>query len=115
VEPIYFAGPAEFRAWLEEHHEAESELFVGYHKTGSGRPSMTWPESVDQALCFGWIDGARRRRAYPEARAFFARQPPGYRRTMADWVASAKRPETRERRLAQLIGASAEGRRVQFL
>lgn len=60
MEPIFFETPAEFRAWLEEHHAGEAELLVGFHKRGSGRPSMTWPESVDQVLCFGWIDGVRR-------------------------------------------------------
>jgi uncharacterized protein YdeI (YjbR/CyaY-like superfamily) len=60
MEPIFFETPAQFRAWLEEHHADEAELLVGFHKKGSGRPSMTWPESVDQALCFGWIDGVRR-------------------------------------------------------
>lgn len=61
VAPTYFATAEEFRAWLERHHQTASELIVGYHKVGSGRPSMTWPESVDEALCFGWIDGVRRR------------------------------------------------------
>ncbi len=56
----YFETPADFRAWLEQHHGTASELLVGFHKKGSGRPSMTWSESVDQALCFGWIDGVRR-------------------------------------------------------
>jgi uncharacterized protein YdeI (YjbR/CyaY-like superfamily) len=60
VKAIYFSSPAEFRAWLEEHHDTESELLVGYHKKSTGVPSMTWPESVDEALCFGWIDGIRR-------------------------------------------------------
>ena len=57
MEPTFFATPEDFRAWLEAHHGTESELLVGFHKKGSGRPSITWPESVDQALCFGWIDG----------------------------------------------------------
>ena len=61
MEPTFFATPDEFRAWLQEHHATESELLVGFHKKGSGRPSITWPQSVDQALCFGWIDGVRRR------------------------------------------------------
>lgn len=60
MEPFYFASPEEFRAWLAAHHETEKELIVGYHKKGTGKPSMTWPESVDEALCFGWIDGVRR-------------------------------------------------------
>ena len=61
MEPTFFATPEDFRAWLEAHHETERELLVGFYKKGSGRPSITWPESVDQALCFGWIDGVRRR------------------------------------------------------
>ncbi|HWK89064.1 MAG TPA: YdeI/OmpD-associated family protein [Longimicrobium sp.] len=60
TDPVYFATPAEWRAWLEAQHDRESELLVGFHKVGSGRPSITWPQSVDQALCFGWIDGVRR-------------------------------------------------------
>jgi uncharacterized protein YdeI (YjbR/CyaY-like superfamily) len=60
MEPTFFATPAQLRAWLEEHHESATELLVGFYKKGSGRPSITWPESVDQALCFGWIDGVRR-------------------------------------------------------
>jgi uncharacterized protein YdeI (YjbR/CyaY-like superfamily) len=60
VRPTFFATPGEFRRWLERHHESEGELWVGFHKKGSGRPSMTWPESVDEALCFGWIDGVRK-------------------------------------------------------
>lgn len=61
MEPTFFATPDGFRAWLEGHHATERELLVGFHRKGSGRPSITWPESVDQALCFGWIDGVRRR------------------------------------------------------
>src|SRR4029079_6532335 len=59
-EPTFFAEPADFRAWLEENHERASELWVGFHKKATGRPSITWPEAVDEALCFGWIDGIRR-------------------------------------------------------
>ena len=59
MEPIYFATPAEFRAWLEANHETQTELVVGFYKKASGVPSMTWPEAVDEALCFGWIDGVR--------------------------------------------------------
>jgi uncharacterized protein YdeI (YjbR/CyaY-like superfamily) len=59
-EPTFFATPTDLRAWLEEHHDTRTELLVGYYKKGSGRPSITWPESVDEALCFGWIDGVRR-------------------------------------------------------
>ncbi|MDX9942582.1 MAG: YdeI/OmpD-associated family protein [Bacteroidales bacterium] len=57
---IFFNSQDEFRKWLEIHHEKETELVVGFYKVDSGKPSMTWPQSVDQALCFGWIDGIRR-------------------------------------------------------
>jgi uncharacterized protein YdeI (YjbR/CyaY-like superfamily) len=185
MEPTFFATAAEFRAWLERNHESVTELLVGFHKKGSGRPSITWQESVDQALCFGWIDGVRRRiddtsysirftprkprstwsavnvkrmqelidqglvapagmaaferraddrtaiysyeqrrnaklepdqarrlKANDEARAYFESQPPSYRRAAIHWVTSAKKPETRERRLQQLIVCSAAGKPV---
>jgi uncharacterized protein YdeI (YjbR/CyaY-like superfamily) len=185
VKPVFFATPEEFGAWLEEHHESADELLVGFHKNGSGRPSITWPESVEQALRFGWIDGVRRSlgdesytirftprkrtsnwslvnvakveelkerglmapaglrayeartpertgvysteraeaavlpkeferrfRANPTAWQWFGDRAPGYRRTATHWVVSAKREETRLRRLAQLIECSAEGRNV---
>ncbi len=60
TQPIFFSTKEEFRTWLEKHHEDEKELLAGFYKTGSGKPSMTWSESVDQALCFGWIDGVRK-------------------------------------------------------
>ena len=188
MEPIFFATPDEFRAWLQEHHATESEVLVGFHKKGSGRPSITWPQSVDQALCFGWIDGVRRRiddasysirftprkarstwsainlrrvaelaadglmhpagiaaferrsddktaiysyeqreaaqldaeqerrfRANARAWDWFQAQAPSYRRTATYWVASAKRQETRERRLERLISDSAAGRPIPSL
>jgi uncharacterized protein YdeI (YjbR/CyaY-like superfamily) len=59
--PTFFATPADFRRWLARNHEKAAELWVGFHKRGTGRPSITWPESVDEALCFGWIDGVRYR------------------------------------------------------
>jgi uncharacterized protein YdeI (YjbR/CyaY-like superfamily) len=185
VKPTFFATPAAFRAWLEKHHASATELLVGFHKKDSGKPSITWPESVDDALCFGWIDGVRRSlgpeaysirftprkptsiwsrvnvdnverltkegrmrpaglrayaartaartgvysferytearlttaeekslRANKKAAAFFDAQPPWYRRTALHWVTSAKREDTRARRLAQLIKDSAAGRRI---
>lgn len=57
---IFFPTPQEFRNWLEENHQNEKELLVGFYKVGTKKPSMTWSESVDQALCFGWIDGVRK-------------------------------------------------------
>ena len=189
MEPTYFATPAEFRAWLERHHADRSELLVGFHKRDSGRPSITWPEAVDEALCFGWIDGVRRSlgpdaytirfsprrarstwsavnvrrageliaerrmtaaglaayearsgdrsgttysyeqrrqaaldagqearfRAVPAAWEWFQARPPSYRRAAIHWVTSAKREETRARRLAMLIEDSAAGRAVKPL
>ncbi|MGE0868417.1 MAG: YdeI family protein [Kofleriaceae bacterium] len=179
--PMFFANPGRFRAWLAKHHASAQELVVGFYKKASGRPSITWAESVDEALCFGWIDGVRHslgedaytirftprrptsiwsrinvarvaelerlgkmtpsgRRAFtartPErtgvysaerkgqklapvheqalranakASAFFDAQPPWYQRSAVHWVVSAKRAETRDRRLAQLIACSARG------
>lgn len=184
----YFASPAEFRAWLETHHETARELLVGFHKRATAKPSMTWPESVAEALSFGWIDGVRRRvdderytirftprkpgsswsalniatmerliaegrvrpaglRAFeqrsveksavysyenrhravldPEyerafrrdraAWAFFEKQAPWYRQTSIYWVVSAKRPETRTKRLERLIACSAAKTRLPAL
>jgi uncharacterized protein YdeI (YjbR/CyaY-like superfamily) len=181
----FFPSAAAFRAWLIEHHATATELLVGYYKVGTGRPSMTWSDSVDEALCFGWIDGVRRRiddhsymirftprrptsiwsavnlakikaltaagrmhpagiRAYETrqpsrlgvysfeqaepaafdaaqeatfrddavAWAYFEQAPAGYRRTVTHWVVSAKQLATRERRLAQLMQACREGRRL---
>jgi len=186
--PRFFASPAEFRTWLEENHATAEELVVGFHKKATGRPTMTWTESVREALCFGWIDGIRRSlgeegytirftprrprsiwsarnvqhveeliaegrmrpaglaayearspertaiysfeqrhsarldreqekrfRAKPAAWSFFQEQPPSYRRTAIFWVISAKREETRTRRLEQLIADSAAGRRIALL
>jgi uncharacterized protein YdeI (YjbR/CyaY-like superfamily) len=179
--PIFFASPKEFYDWLEEHHATETEVYVGYYKTHTGKRGMSWSEAVDQALCFGWIDGRantideerymqrftprrpgsnwsdinvekvarleeaglmrpagraafeRRRdggaapapelppeyderlRANPSAAEYFDAKPEWYRRTAWRWVMSAKREETRERRLAQLIEDSAGGLDVKPL
>ena len=60
-EPRFFRTPAELRRWFARHHTSASELWLGYWKVGSGERSVTWPESVDEALCVGWIDGVRKR------------------------------------------------------
>lgn len=60
VSMIFFKTQDDFRKWLESHHEKETELIVGFYKVDSGKPSMSWSQSVDQALCFGWIDGVRK-------------------------------------------------------
>jgi uncharacterized protein YdeI (YjbR/CyaY-like superfamily) len=61
VKPTFFPTPSEFRKWLAKNHATASELLVGYYKKDSAKVSITWPESVDEALCFGWIDGVRKR------------------------------------------------------
>lgn len=60
MDPLFFSNTAEFRKWLEENHQSASEVLVGYYKVKTGKPSMNWSDSVDEALCFGWIDGIRR-------------------------------------------------------
>lgn len=59
--PTFFETSAQFRDWLEKNHASATDLIVGFRKVGSGQPSMRWPEAVDEALCFGWIDGVRKR------------------------------------------------------
>jgi uncharacterized protein YdeI (YjbR/CyaY-like superfamily) len=185
MEPVFFATPAQLRAWFEQHHEDAPELLVGYHKKASGKPGIKHSEAVEQALCFGWIDSAGQRidderyqvrftprrkgsvwsavnvakvaeltdrglmypaglrafesrrpdrvatysyeqptgaelddeqlarlQAVPAAWEWFSAQASSYRRAAAHWVITAKRAETRERRLAQLIADSAAGRPV---
>lgn len=58
--PVFFPTPAHLRKWLEKNHKKKDELWIGMYKTHSGKKSVTWPEVVDQALCFGWIDGIRK-------------------------------------------------------
>jgi uncharacterized protein YdeI (YjbR/CyaY-like superfamily) len=140
--PTFFPTPADFRRWLKKNHAKVAELWVGFHKKGTNRPSITWPQSVDEALCFGWIDGVRYRiddssyrirftprkpksiwskldavlerrfKANRKAWEFFRSQAPSYQRTAAWWVTSAKQKETQQRRLAQLMVACASGRRL---
>ena len=186
--PRFFTTPARFRAWFEKNHTKAKELWVGFYKRDTGKPSITWPQSVDEALCFGWIDGIRkslgeesytirftprkstsvwsevntrriaeliaegrvlpeglaafgrrdpvksgvysyeqrmnakldaeqerRFRANKKAWAYFESEAPWYRRAATHWVVSAKREETRERRLATLIECSARGERIGAL
>jgi len=183
--PTFFATADAFQAWLEKNSAAKSELIVGYYKRGAQRGTMTWAESVDTALCFGWIDGVRKRidehsyqirftprkptsiwsriniertrvlrregkmreaglKAYSHRREnksriysyeqkkaaalergdelrfrkakaawkFFEAQPRSYRQLVIWRIVRAKRPETRERRLQELIKASSERRRL---
>lgn len=184
IEPRFFRSAAEFRRWLERNHDRTPVLWLGFWKKDSGRKGITYEEAVDEALCFGWIDGLvkgwdekgyvqrftprrpgsvwsainigkverleaagrmarpgldafrhrdpkrtslysfenrdvkfsaeveKRFRAKGRAWKFFEAQPPGYRRLMAFWVMSAKKDETRERRLAKLVEACVAGKRL---
>jgi hypothetical protein len=67
MKPTFFESPAQFRKWLQRHSGGAQELLVGFYKTGSGKPTITWPQSVDEALCFGWIDGVRKRKREAQA------------------------------------------------
>ena len=86
--PIFFASPEQWRAWLEENHEREPEVLVGLYRKASGRPTISWPESVEEALCFGWIDGVRRRVDEVSTRSASPR---------ANRAASGARPTSRKR------------------
>lgn len=92
--PTFFANPDDFRTWLETHHAKEQELLVGYYKKATGKPSITWEESVEEALCFGWIDGIRRR---VDEEAYTVRFTP--RRPNSNW--SRKNVATVERLLKE--------------
>jgi uncharacterized protein YdeI (YjbR/CyaY-like superfamily) len=59
-DPIFFRNPAEYRKWLEKNHSTAKELWIGYYKKATGKPSLTWEQTVDESLCFGWIDGIRK-------------------------------------------------------
>lgn len=188
TKPKFFTSPAAWRAWLEKHHSDTGELWVGLYKRDSGRASITWPEAVDGALCFGWIDGVRKsideisykirftprkprsiwsainiRRvaelsnaglmhsagltafekrdgdrsaiyAYEQRKKaklpavfekrfrkcaaawkFFQSQAPWYQRTSTYWVISAKKKETRSKRLASLIDCSSRKQKIPSL
>src|SRR4051812_33458148 len=92
--PIFFESPAAWRRWLATHHQTEREVFVGFHKRATGKPSLTWPESVDEALCYGWIDGVRRSSG---TEAYTIRFTP--RRPVSTWSA------VNIRRVPELIAA----------
>ena len=108
--PIFFASATEFRKWLRHHHAVETELWVGYYRKHTERPSMTWQESVDEALCFGWIDGIRKRVDHDR---YMNRFTP--RRRGSIWSATnIRRVETltNEKRM-QPAGLAAFARRIE--
>jgi len=94
MELLFFPTPADFREWLRRNHARAAELWVGYYKKGTGRPSLTWPESVEEALCYGWIDGIRQS---VDGEAYTIRFTP--RRPSSVW--SARNIRTVERLIAQ--------------
>jgi uncharacterized protein YdeI (YjbR/CyaY-like superfamily) len=107
--PIFFAKPAAFRAWLEKNHEIKREQWVGFHRKPSGRPSITWPEAVDEALCFGWIDGLRKT---VDVESYKIRFTP--RRSSSNWSAIniARMKELMRERRARGAGIKAFQKRV---
>ena len=98
--PTFFKTPAAFRAWLQKHHRTATELWVGYCKKNTGHPTITWQESVDEALCFGWIDGIRKS---VDAESYTNRFTP--RRAGSVWSA------INTRRAAELIEGRTDARR----
>jgi uncharacterized protein YdeI (YjbR/CyaY-like superfamily) len=107
-EAVFFRTPAEWRAWLEVHSGDETELWVGFHKRGAGETGITWPESVDQALCFGWIDG---RRQSIDATRYRIRFSPRKASSIWSTVNVARVAELDERGLMQPAGREAFARR----
>jgi uncharacterized protein YdeI (YjbR/CyaY-like superfamily) len=94
MELLFFPTPADFREWLRKNHAQADELWVGYHKKGTGKPSLTWSESVEEALCYGWIDGLRQK---VDGEAYAIRFTP--RRSGSSW--SARNVQTVEHLIAQ--------------
>jgi uncharacterized protein YdeI (YjbR/CyaY-like superfamily) len=110
VKPTYFPTPAAFRAWLKKHHTTAGELWVGYYRKDSGKPSITWQESVDEALCFGWIDGVRKKIS---DEAYANRFTP--RRAGSNWSAIniAKVEELTKKKRMQAAGLAAFAKRTE--
>jgi uncharacterized protein YdeI (YjbR/CyaY-like superfamily) len=108
VKVTFFATPAKWRAWLERHHESALELWVGFHKRGSGKPSITWPESVDGALCFGWIDGVRKR---VDATSYTIRFTPRRARSIWSAVNTKRFAELEQLGLVHAAGHAAFAKR----
>ncbi len=108
--PIFFQTQTDFRKWLEENHATETEIIVGYYKVGSGKSGMTWSESVDEALCFGWIDGVRRK---VDAESYCNRFTP--RRPNSNWSAVniAKVAELTAKGLMKPAGIAAFAKRKE--
>jgi uncharacterized protein YdeI (YjbR/CyaY-like superfamily) len=110
MEPSFFKTPADFREWLQHNHAKETELLVGFYKTGSGKPSITWPQSVDEALCFGWIDGVRRS---VDAESYSIRFTPRKAKSIWSSVNIKKIEELTAKGLMQPAGIAAFAKRKE--
>ena len=110
LKPTFFPTPAAFRAWLKKHHKTADELWVGYYRKDCGKPSITWQESVDEALCFGWIDGVRKK---VSDEAYTNRFTP--RRAGSNWSAIniAKVEELTKKKRMQAAGLAAFAKRSE--
>lgn len=108
MKPTFFATPGEFRRWLENHHEEARELLLGLYKKSSGRPTIGWPEAVDQALCYGWIDGVRKSL---DASRYTIRFTPRTRDSVWSAVNIRRAAELARMGLMQPAGWAALGRR----
>ena len=108
--PKYFSTQADFRRWLEENHDKETELTVGFYKVGSGKPSMNWSQSVDEVLCFGWIDGVRRS---IDAESYAIRFTPRKSKSVWSAVNIAKVAELTEKGLMKSAGIAAFAEREE--
>ena len=104
VEPIFFPSPEEVRAWLQQHHAVAKELLAGFYKKGAGQRTLTWPESVDEALCFGWIDGVRKNL---DASRYTIRFTPRRKGSIWSAVNIGRVPELLEQRRMQPEGLKA--------
>lgn len=110
MQPKLFPTQTDFRRWLEENHERETELLVGFYKVGSGKPSMTWSQSVDEALCFGWIDGVRRS---IDAESYAIRFTPRKPKSVWSAVNIKKVEELTEKGLMKSAGLAAFAKREE--
>ncbi len=108
--PKFFAEQIDFRRWLEANHSKETELLVGFYKVGSGKPSMNWSQSVDEALCFGWIDGVRRS---IDAESYSIRFTPRKAKSIWSAVNIKKVAELIEKELMQSAGLAAFAKREE--
>jgi len=110
VQPTFFPTPAALRAWLRKHHKTADALIVGFSRKDSGKPSITWPQAVDEALCFGWIDGIRRKHSDD---AYSNRFTP--RRPRSNWSAIniARVEELSKLKRMQPAGLAAFGKRTE--